>query len=79
LNLVLDVEYNNPNNYADLVKEEIEQTEQDNHQHHPHEHKTHDAYESHQHEREHKHAHENMMHIVTNIMPTSIIITIPVI
>ena len=31
LNLVLDVEYNNPNNYADLVKEEIAQTERSAH------------------------------------------------
>ncbi|WP_373545903.1 GTP-binding protein [Chamaesiphon sp.] len=55
LNLVLDVEYNNPNDYADLIKEEIEQTEQDIHKHHQHHaHESHDAH-AHQHEHEHKH------------------------
>jgi G3E family GTPase len=48
LNLILDVEYNNPNDYADLVKEEIEQTEQDSHKHHEHH-----AHESHAHKHEH--------------------------
>jgi G3E family GTPase len=55
LNLVLDVEYNNPNNYANLVTEEIEQTEQDNRQHEHH------AHESHDHKHEH-HAHEHHHH-----------------
>lgn len=46
LNLILDVEYNNPKDYADLIKKEIpqsggyanEQTERDSHKHHAHEH-----------------------------------------
>lgn len=56
LNLVLDVEYNNPNDYTDLVKEEIAQTEQDHYQHHAHEHASHASHNSHKHE--HEHAHE---------------------
>ena len=60
LNLVLDVEYNNPNDYAALVKEEIEQTEQDNHKHHAHEHASHSSHDAHQHE--HAHAHEKHDH-----------------
>jgi G3E family GTPase len=77
LNLVLDVEYNNPDDYADLVKEEIEQSEQDSHKHHAHEHKNHDAHESHdreshgshdphQHEHEHKHEHAHEKHDAHN-------------
>jgi G3E family GTPase len=61
LDLILDVEYNNPKDYADLIKEEIDQSEQDSHKHHAHEHKTHDAHESHdphQHEHKYEHAHE---------------------
>jgi G3E family GTPase len=58
LNLVLDVEYNNPNDYADLVKEEIKQTEQDSHKHHAHEHASHGSHDNHQHE----HAHEKHDH-----------------
>lgn len=66
LNLILDVEYNNPNDYADLVKEEIpqsggyanEQTEQDSHKHHEHH-----AHESHSHKHEHdEHNHEHHAH-----------------
>ncbi len=60
LNLVLDVEYNNPNDYAALVKEEIEQTEQDNHKYHAHEHASHSSHDAHQHE--HAHAHEKHDH-----------------
>ena len=66
LNLVLDVEYNNPNDYVDLVKAEIVQTtEQDNHKHHAHEHNhehTHEKYDSHsddRHDREHHHHHSS--------------------
>ncbi len=67
LNLVLDVEYNNPNDYADLVKEEIEQSEQDSHQHHAHEHNTHGAHESHApHQHEHKHEHTHQKHDAHN-------------
>ncbi|WP_309741858.1 GTP-binding protein [Chamaesiphon sp. OTE_20_metabat_361] len=56
LNLVLDVEYNTPNDYANLVKEEIEQSKQDSHKHHAREHASHESHEAHQHE--HAHAHE---------------------
>jgi G3E family GTPase len=56
LNLVLDVEYNNPNDYVDLVKEEIAQTEQDSHNHHAHEHASHGSHDVHKHE--HVHAHK---------------------
>ena len=38
LPLILDVKYNNPDDYAELVKEEIEQTEQDLHHGDGHEH-----------------------------------------
>jgi G3E family GTPase len=75
LNLVLDVGYNNPNNYANLVKEENpqsggyanEQTEQDSHKHHAHEHANHEPHthkhehDTHSHEHEH-HAHEHHHH-----------------
>ncbi len=69
LNLILDVEYNNPNDYADLVKEEIEQTEHEihNHEHHPHEshehkheHDEHQAAHQHEHDQPHdSHAHKH--------------------
>jgi len=71
LNLILDVEYNNPNDYADLVKEEIpqsegyanEQTEQDSHKHHDsHAHESHPhKYKHDEHNHEH-HAHEHHHH-----------------
>ncbi|AFY93198.1 CobW family GTP-binding protein [Chamaesiphon minutus] len=56
LDLILDVEYNNPNNYAGLVEEEIEQTEQDIHSHKHHAHEPHGSHDAHQHEH---HAHES--------------------
>jgi G3E family GTPase len=73
LNLILDVDYNNPNDYADLVKDEIEQTDRDAHNHehhaheshaHKHEHHEHHAHESHAHKHEHHehHAHESHAH-----------------
>ncbi len=55
LNLVLDVEYNDPNDYANLVKEEIEQTEQDSYKHHAHEHTSHESHDAHKHDHEHTH------------------------
>jgi G3E family GTPase len=61
LNLVLDVEYNNPNDYADLIKAEIVQTtDRNNHKHHAHEHANHESHDAHQHE--HNHAHEKHDH-----------------
>jgi G3E family GTPase len=56
LNLILDVEYNNPNDYADLVKEEIEQTEHDSHHH------EHQDRDSHTHKDEHNEHHANRAH-----------------
>ena len=67
LPLILDVKYNNPNDYAELVKEEIEQTEQDLHaghhdhekDHHGHEHAHHDHAKEHDHGHEHEHHHHD--------------------
>ncbi|WP_416671374.1 CobW family GTP-binding protein [Egbenema bharatensis] len=59
LPLILDVGYNNPEAYADLVQDEIEQTQRDRHDHahdhahdHPHDH-THDHANSHDHDHDH--------------------------
>jgi G3E family GTPase len=63
LDLILDVEYNNSKDYADLIKAEIEQSEQDSHKYHAHNH------EDHQHEHEHEHtqakhdAHQHEHHV----------------
>jgi G3E family GTPase len=59
LNLILDVEYNNPTNYAELVKEEIEQIDR---QHHAHSHHEHDAH-PHKHEHHHEHHHHHSSHL----------------
>ncbi|NJR51963.1 MAG: GTP-binding protein, partial [Leptolyngbyaceae cyanobacterium CSU_1_3] len=57
LPLILDVGYNNPEAYADLVQEEIEQSQQDH---------THDAsrseYDHHDHKEHSHHAHEHHHH-----------------
>ncbi|MEL7086664.1 MAG: GTP-binding protein [Cyanobacteria bacterium J06597_1] len=50
LPLILDVGYNNPEAYAELVQEEIEQTEHDSKQNHGH---------KHHHEHEHHHHHSS--------------------
>lgn len=62
LNLVLDVEYSNPNNYAALVKEEIEQTEQEHHQHHTHDRHQHEHKHEHHDRESHTHSHEHHTH-----------------
>jgi len=68
LPLLLDVKYNNPEDYAELVKEEIEQTEQDlhsghhDHGHHDHEHHEHEHHEHGHHEHGHAQAHEHHHH-----------------
>ncbi len=62
LNLVLGVEYNNPNNYGNLVKEEIEQTEQDSHKHHAHGSHNHQSHEVDHHQHEHNHGHHAHEH-----------------
>jgi G3E family GTPase len=64
LNLILDVEYNNPNDYADLVKEEIQQTEQDSHKHHTREDAHHGSHDAHSHEH---HAHEHHHHYSSHL------------
>jgi G3E family GTPase len=62
LPLILDVGYNNPEAYADLVQEEIEQTQHDHsheeHHHSPdhHEHHHHDDHAHHPHEHHHHHS-----------------------
>ncbi len=64
LPLILDVGYNNPEAYADLVQEEIEQTQHDHehhhdgHHHHGHEH----PHDDHEHEHEHHGHHEHEHH-----------------
>ena len=59
LQLILDVGYNNPESYSELVQEEIEQTAHD--QHHGHEHHGHEHGYDHGHEYEH-HGHEHHHH-----------------
>ncbi len=60
LPLILDVGYNNPEAYADLVQEEIEQTQRDrddhSHDHHHHSHDHHEAHTHHPHEHHHHHS-----------------------
>ncbi|MGI0488896.1 CobW family GTP-binding protein [Pantanalinema rosaneae CENA516] len=57
LPLILDVGYNNPEAYADLVQEEIEQTQ------HDHDHHSHDHHHSHGHHEDHtQHPHEHHHH-----------------
>jgi G3E family GTPase len=56
LPLILDVGYNNPEAYADLVQEEIEQSQPDHlHEHHHHDHH-HDDHTHHHHEHHHHHS-----------------------
>jgi G3E family GTPase len=58
LPLILDVGYNNPEVYADLVQEEIEQSQpdhshQEHHHHHQHDDHTHHPHEYHHHHSDH--------------------------
>ncbi len=66
LPLILDVGYNNPEAYAELVQEEIEQTAHDQHhghEHHGHEH-GHHGHEHHHHGHEHhEHHHHHSAHL----------------
>jgi G3E family GTPase len=69
LNLILDVEYNNPNDYADLVKKEIEKTKHDSHKYEHHDHDSHahkhehnEYQDTHNHEHQEHHAHEHHHH-----------------
>jgi G3E family GTPase len=59
LPLILDVGYNNPEAYADLVQEEIEQTERDHNHGHHHDHHEHEHHEHEHHEHEHHHHHSS--------------------
>ena len=61
LPLILDVGYNNPESYAELVQEEIEQTEHDQHHGHKHGHHGHEHYH-HGHEH-HEHHHHHSAHL----------------
>jgi G3E family GTPase len=54
LPLILDVGYNNPEAYADLVQEEIEQTQHEHDHHHSHDH--HEDHDHHPHEHHHHHS-----------------------
>ncbi|NEQ27308.1 MAG: GTP-binding protein, partial [Microcoleus sp. SIO2G3] len=54
LPLILDVGYNNPEAYADLVQEEIEQSQHDRDHHHSHDH--HEDHTHHSHEHHHHHS-----------------------
>jgi G3E family GTPase len=58
LPLILDVGYNNPAAYADLVQEEIEQSKPDHrHEGHHHSHSDHSHHDDHHHAHEHHHHH----------------------
>lgn len=56
LPLILDVGYNDPAAYADLVQEEIEQTERDRTHGHHHDHDPHHDHHHHDHEHHHHHS-----------------------
>lgn len=58
LPLILDVGYNNPAAYADLVQEEIEQTQKEHDDHH-----SHAAHEAHPHHHPHEHHHHHSAHL----------------
>ncbi|PMB02403.1 cobalamin biosynthesis protein CobW [Fischerella thermalis CCMEE 5198] len=65
LPLILDVGYNNPEAYANLVQEEIEQTQQDHlykADHHDHDHHAHDDPHDHTHH-PHEHHHHHSAHL----------------
>jgi G3E family GTPase len=65
LPLILDVGYNNPEAYADIVQEEIEQTQQDHsheEHHHDHDHHAHDDRHDHTHH-PHEHHHHHSDHL----------------
>lgn len=61
LPLILDVGYNNPEAYADLVQEEIEQTQHDHDHHHSHDHHEHHHHDDHNDDHTHHH-HEHHHH-----------------
>ncbi|MEM9807176.1 MAG: GTP-binding protein, partial [Cyanobacteria bacterium P01_D01_bin.56] len=61
LQLILDVGYNNPEAYAELVQEEIEQTAHEHHEHHGHEHHEHEHH-GHEHHGHHGHGHKHHGH-----------------
>ncbi len=59
LPLILDVGYNNPEAYADLVQEEIKQTQHDHDHGHHHDHHDHEHHGHGHHEHEHHHHHSS--------------------
>ena len=66
LPLILDVGYNNPEDYTELVQEEIEQTAREHdHRHHGHDHHEHHGHEHHGHEHHghHEHHHHHSAHL----------------
>ncbi|MEO0350473.1 MAG: GTP-binding protein [Cyanobacteria bacterium P01_A01_bin.15] len=66
LPLILDVGYNNPEDYTELVQEEIEQTAREHdHGHHGHDHHEHHGHEHHGHEHHghHEHHHHHSAHL----------------
>jgi G3E family GTPase len=62
LPLILDVGYNNPEAYADLVQEEIEQTQHEHDHHHSHDHHEHHHHDDHAHH-PHEHHHHHSAHL----------------
>jgi G3E family GTPase len=60
LDLILDVEYNDPKNYPDLIEEKADRSEQDSHKHHHHE--SHDDDKQH-HAHHHEHHHHHSAHL----------------
>lgn len=76
LPLILDVGYNDPEAYADLVQDEIEQTQRDRHDHahdhayahsdshaQDHDHDQHDHHDHDQHHHPHEHHHHHSAHL----------------
>jgi G3E family GTPase len=61
LPLILDVGYNNPKAYADLVQEEIEQTQHEHDHHHSHDYHEHHHHDDHKDDHTH-HRHEHHHH-----------------
>ncbi len=66
LDLILDVEYNNPNDYAVLIKEEIDRAEESSHKHHAHESHDGHTHEHDKHHHEHNHEHHHSEHLAND-------------
>ena len=59
LPLILDVGYNNPEAYTDLVQEEMEMIQHEQHANHTHDHHSHDHHSHKHHAHEHHHHHSS--------------------